>query len=54
MIVELRRYEKRLQSLGLMFMITRRLRGDVLEVFKIINGFDTIDPEHFLYIQNLI
>ena len=49
MIVELRYlpYEETLQSLRLISVITRRLRGDV-KVFKILNGFDNIDQEHFL------
>ena len=50
MIVEVRHlpYEERLQSLGLMSLVTRRLRENMLEVFKILNGFDNIDREHFL------
>ena len=28
-------------------MVKRRLRGDMLEVFKILNGIDKIDREHF-------
>ena len=45
MIVELRHlsYEERLQSLALLSILMRRLRGDVLEVSKILNGFHNID-----------
>ena len=50
MIVEVRQlpYEDRLQNLRLMSLVTRRLRENMLEVFKILNGFDNIDREHFL------
>ena len=49
MIVELRHlpYEERLQSIALMSILTTRLRRNVLEAFKILNGFDNIDQEHF-------
>ena len=34
----------------LMSTITRRLKGDMLEVFKILNGYDNIGREHsFVY-----
>ena len=49
MITELRHlpYKERLQSLGLMSMVKRRLSGDMLEVFKILNGIDNVVREHF-------
>ena len=49
MIVELMHlpYEERLQCFRLMSLVTRRLREDMLEVFKILNDFDNIDREHF-------
>ena len=28
--------------------VTRRLRGDMVEVFKILHDFENIDQEHFL------
>ena len=45
MIAELRHlpYEERLQSLGLMSMVKRRLRENMLKVFKILNGIDNVD-----------
>lgn len=37
------RYETRLKMLGLHSLKTRRLRGQLIEVFKIINKFDNLD-----------
>jgi ribonuclease P/MRP protein subunit RPP40 len=36
-------YEDRLKALKLTTLKTRRIRGDLIEVFKIFNGFDQID-----------
>jgi hypothetical protein len=36
-------YEQRVQELGITTLETRRLRGDIIEVFKIFKGFDIID-----------
>ena len=35
-------YEQRLRALNLTTLETRRLRGDLIEVFKIMNGFDKV------------
>ena len=36
-------YEMRLKECGLTTLETRRLRGDKIEVFKILNGYENID-----------
>ena len=36
-------YEKRLKECGLITLMTRTLRGDQIEVFKILNGYENID-----------
>ena len=45
MIPELRdlSYESRLLECGLITLETRRLRGDQIEVFKIVNDYENID-----------
>jgi len=40
-------YEERLRHLGLMSLDTRRIRGDLIEVFKILNGGYRIDSDIF-------
>ena len=41
------RYEERLKECGLTTLDTRRLRGDQIEVFKILNGYENIDSNFF-------
>ena len=42
------RYEERLKECGLTTLETRTLRGDQIEVFKILNGYENIDSNIFL------
>ena len=37
-------YEERLRCLNLTNLDTRRLRGDLIEVFKIFKRFENVDP----------
>ena len=41
------RYEERLKECGLTTLETRRLRGDQVEVFKILNGYEHIEGMQF-------
>ena len=55
MIPELRdlSYEKRLKECGLTTLETRRLRGDQIEVFKILNGYENIDRNMFSHSRRI-
>ena len=53
MIPELRdlSYEERLKECGLTTLETRMLRGDQIEVFKILNGYENIDRNMFFSLK---
>ena len=53
MIPELRglSYEERLKECGLTTLETRWLRGDQIEVFKILNGYEDIDRNIFFSLK---
>ena len=53
MILELRdfSYESRLLQCGLTTLDTRRLRGDQIEVFKIVNGYEDVDRNMFFKLK---
>ena len=53
MIPELRdlSYEERLKECGLTTLATRRLRGDQIEVFKMLNGYETIYRNMFFSLK---
>ena len=40
-------YEERIECLGLTTLKTRRLRGQLIQAFKIIKQFDKVDPDYF-------
>jgi len=47
-------YEERLRRLALMSLETRRVRRDLIEVFKFINGSYTVDADIFLNMIRVI
>ena len=44
-------YEMRLKECGLTTLETRRLRGDQIEVLKILNGYENIDRNIFFTVK---
>jgi ribonuclease P/MRP protein subunit RPP40 len=44
-------YENRLKKLHLTSMETRRLRGDLIEVFKMFKGMDNLDVHNFFSVD---
>ena len=44
-------YEERLERLGLTTLEERRKRGDMIETFKIIQGFERVDPGYFFQMR---
>ena len=44
-------YEMRLKECGLTTLETRRLRGDQIEMFKILNGYENIDRNIFFTVK---
>ena len=46
-------YEERVKRLDMFSLNKRRIRGDLIEVFKIINQFDKINPERLFEMNNV-
>ena len=45
-------YDERLENLGLSRLTTRRVRSDLIQTFKIINGIDKVDKSLFFEIES--
>ena len=43
-------YEDQLRILGLTTLETRFLRADLIEAFKILRGFENLDPDRFFQV----
>jgi len=46
------RYGKRLQALRLTTLYDRRVRGDLIETYKILSGFEKVTCHHFFQLQS--
>jgi ribonuclease P/MRP protein subunit RPP40 len=46
-------YEERLDILGLTTLKTRRVRGDLIEVFKMFKGLEDISRKHFFELARI-
>ena len=46
------RYEERLKECGLTTLETRRVRGDQIEVFKILNGYEKFNIDSNIFFPN--
>ena len=45
-------YEERIAELGMVTLETRRLRGDMLQTFRILSGVDLVEPETWFQLSN--
>ena len=45
-------YKERLENVGLTTLVERRERGDLIEVFKTINGFNRVDRDKWFKFRN--
>jgi len=45
-------YEERLRLLGITSLGKRRVRGDLIQVFRIVKGFDSLNIEDFFELDN--
>ena len=45
-------YDERLERLGLTRLVERRIRGDMIETYKIISGKERVDPGKFFQMNN--